>query len=180
MTPTYWLFIQYVAGPPPAAMNDSLPLAVISARPGSAEWIAAADLDPVTLKIPLLESPRAAAGFPSPAADYVEGTLDLNKLLVRNAPATFLVRCRGCSLVDAGIHDGDILVVDRSVTPTGGKIVVAVLDGTLYVKRLRTIRGRMALVSENKAEAEKYPNLYLDQTQENALWGVVTSVVRRL
>lgn len=161
-------------------MYDPALTAVAVARPGSAEWVAPAQLDPGCLVIPLLESPRAAAGFPSPAADYVEDVLDLNKLLVRNAPATFFVRCRGCSLVDAGIHDGDILVVDRSVPATGGKIVVAVLDGALFVKRLRTLRGRMALVSENKAEAEKYPTLYFDEAQENTLWGVVTSVVRRL
>jgi len=130
--------------------------------------------------LPFLEWPRAAAGFPSPAADYVEDALDLNQLLVRNAPATFFVRCRGHSLVDAGIHDGDILVVDRSLTPTGGKIVVAVLDGTLYVKRLRTLQGRKALVSENRAEAASYPPLYFDESQDNTVWGVVTSVVRRL
>lgn len=166
--------------PSPAAMIDPSPLALVTSRPGSAEWVAVADLDPLAVKLPLLESPRAAAGFPSPAADYVEDALDLNKLLVRNAPATFFVRCRGCSLVDAGIHDGDILVVDRSLTPSGGKIVVAVLDGTLYVKRLRMLRGRQALVSENKAESERYPPLYFDETQENTVWGVVTSVVRRL
>lgn len=161
-------------------MYDPALAAIAVARPGSAEWVTAAQLDPSGLMIPLLESPRASAGFPSPAADYVEDDLDLNKLLVRNAPATFFVRCRGCSLVDAGIHDGDILVVDRSVPATGGKIVVAVLDGALFVKRLRTLRGRMALVSENNAEAEKYPTLYFDEAQENTLWGVVTSVVRRL
>lgn len=161
-------------------MHDPSLHLIACARPGSAQWIAAADVDPDALVLPLLESPRAAAGFPSPAADYVEDALDLNKLLVRNAPATFFVRCRGCSLVDAGIHDGDILIVDRSMAATGGRIVVAVLDGTLYVKRLRILRGRMALVSENKAEAEKYPALYFDQTQDNTLWGVVTSVVRRL
>jgi DNA polymerase V len=161
-------------------MHDHSLHLIACARAGSAQWVAAADVDPDALVLPLLESPRAAAGFPSPAADYVEDALDLNKLLVRNAPATFFVRCRGCSLVDAGIHDGDILVVDRSITATGGRIVVAVLDGTLYVKRLRILRGRMALVSENKAEAEKYPALYFDQAQDNTLWGVVTSVVRRL
>lgn len=163
-----------------AAMFDPSPLALVTARPGSAEWVALADLDPLSVQCRLLESPRASAGFPSPAADYVEDTLDLNKLLVRNAPATFFVRCRGCSLVDAGIHDGDTLVVDRSLTPSGGKIVVAVLDGTLYVKRLRTLRGRQALVSENKAESEKYPPLYFDETQENTVWGVVTGVVRQI
>lgn len=161
-------------------MYDPSLIALATARPGSARWAGAAELDPISVAIPLLEWPRASAGFPSPAADYVEDALDLNKLLVRNAPATFFVRCRGCSLLDAGIHDGDILVVDRSIAPTGGRIVVAVLDGTLYVKRLRTLRGRMVLVSENKAESENYPPLYFDETQENTIWGVVTSVVRRL
>lgn len=149
-------------------------------KPGSAQWLGIPDPDPAPLPIRLLRSPSASAGFPSPAADYVEDVLDLNQLLVTNPPATFYFRCRGCSLVDAGIFDGDILVVDRSVPATGGKIVVAVLDGSLYVKRLRNLRGRIALVSENKAEAEKYPALYFDQTQDHQLVGVVTSVVRRL
>ena len=151
-----------------------------SAGPGNAIWLASAEIEPQDCIIPILESPQAQAGFPSPAADYVEELLDLNKLLVTNPPATFFFRCRGCSLVDAGIFDGDVLVVDRSVPATGGRIVVASLDGSLYVKRLKNLRGRMALVSENKAEAASYPTLYFDQSQDNTVWGVVTSIVRRL
>lgn len=167
--------------PTPGSTPIPPPVSTIrTARAGTAMWLALPDPDPVRLPVRLFRSPSASAGFPSPAADYVEDVLDLNQLLVTNPPATFYFRCRGCSLLDAGILDGDILVVDRSVPATGGQIVVAVLDGTLYVKRLRNLRGRMALVSENKAEAEKYPPLYFDQTQDHQLVGVVTSVVRRL
>lgn len=161
-------------------MSAPFPVPLIDVPPGSAEWLAAAANDPPQVSLPVLESPQAAAGFPSPGADYVEDALDLNQMLVRNPPATFFVRCRGQSMLDAGIHDGDVLVVDRSVHPSCGKIVVAVLDGTLFVKRLRTIGGRLALVSENKAEESKYKPMFFDESQENTLWGVVTSVVRKL
>lgn len=127
---------------------------------------------------PLLVSPRIQAGFPSPAADYIEEVLDLNDLLVRNPPATFYVRVQGDSMVDALIFDGDILVVDRSLDATPGRIVVAAADGDLLVKRLRKIRGRLALCSENAARPDYRP-VYLDRTQDSTVWGVVTGLVRK-
>ena len=78
---------------------------------------------------------RISAGFPSPAADYEEGKLDLNKHLVKNPPATFFVRVSGDSMEGAGIHDGDLLIVDRSIEPKSGKVVIAVLDGQLTVSQ---------------------------------------------
>lgn len=166
--------------PTSATPSSSVLPSAFSPWPGTDAWFAVAVSDPVRIPICLVHSPAAAAGFPSPAADYVEDVLDLNQLLITNPPATFFFRCRGQSLVDAGIVDGDILVVDRSVPATGGRIVVAVLDGSLYVKRLRNLRGRLALTSENKAESDQYPPLYFDQSQDHQLIGVVTSVVRRL
>lgn len=148
--------------------------------PSFAAILGSAAVDPPRRRFRLLESPRALAGFPSPAADYVEGALDLNELLVTNAPATFFVRASGRSQIDIGIFDGDILQVDRSVLPVNGRLVVAVVDGTLFVKEFRRAAERIALVSNNAAEACAYPPLYLDQAQEHAIWGCVVSVIRKL
>lgn len=136
--------------------------------------------DAPPLELPLQESPGLQAGFPSPAGEYVEDTLDLNKLLIRNAPATFFAIVRGHSLVDSGILDRDIVVVDRSLEGEPGRIVVAVADGDLYIKRLRLLGGRMALCSENAAQAADYPPMFCDNYQELNLWGVVTGLVRKL
>ncbi|WP_420429455.1 LexA family protein [Algiphilus sp.] len=139
---------------------------------------AAPGRDPVAL--PYVHSPPPQAGFPSPAADYVEDALDLHTLMVRNPPATFYVRVRGESMKDAGIHDQDILVVDRSLDPAPGRIVVAVVDGDFYVKRLtRLASGVMALASENEQEVDRYPDIRLDRGQDVTIWGVVTGAIRR-
>ena len=124
--------------------------------------------------LPLFLS-RIPAGFPSPADDFIESALDLNAYLVRNPAATFMVRVSGDSMIGAGIHDGDILVVDRSEEPSHGKIVVAVLDGELTVKRLHLKNGERLLVPENP----RYKAVRLEAEQELHVWGVVTSVVRR-
>lgn len=146
----------------------------------TALWIGLADDEPAPLWLPLVASPSPQAGFPSPAADYVEETLDLNQLMVRNPPATFFVRVRGESMVDARIFDGDVLSVDRSIDPRHGSIVVASHSGDLYVKRLaRLTGGRMALISENKAAADRYPPLYLELAEDCTIWGVVTGSIRR-
>lgn len=130
--------------------------------------------------LPYVHSPPPQAGFPSPAADYVEDALDLHTLMVRNPPATFYVRVRGESMKDAGIHDQDILVVDRSMDAAPGRIVVAVVDGDFYVKRLtRFASGVMALASENEQEADRYPDIRLDRVQDITIWGVVTGAIRR-
>ena len=139
---------------------------------------AAPGREPVAL--PYVHSPPPQAGFPSPAADYVEDALDLHTLMVRNPPATFYVRVRGESMKDAGIHDQDILVVDRSLDPVTGRIVVAVVDGDFYVKRLsRLASGVMALASENEQEVDRYPDIRLDRGQDVTIWGVVTGAIRR-
>lgn len=132
------------------------------------------------LTIPMFESPRPQAGFPSPAADYVEERIDLNELLIRNPPATFCVRIAGDSMIDMGLLDGDIVTVDRSLEPRPGKVVVAAYDGSIFIKKLRKIGGRLALCSENQKQQADYPPMYLDQAQEHTVWGVVTGVVRTL
>ena len=148
-----------------------------SSRSASAVRFATAALQPPLRRRPLLETPRIQAGFPSPAQDYADSSLDLNQLLVRNPPATFYVKVQGDSMADALIFDGDILCVDRSIDALPGRIVVAAVDSELLVKRLRRIEGRLALCSENAARPEYRP-VFLDAAQETLLWGVVTGSVR--
>lgn len=110
------------------------------------------------------------AGFPSPAQDYFDGRLDLNKHLIADFTSTFLVRVSGHSMEGAGISDGDELVVDRSLTPADGNVVVAVLDGELTVKRFRSAGGLVRLVAENP----DYPDIDIPELGELTIWGVVT------
>jgi DNA polymerase V len=119
---------------------------------------------------------RISAGFPSPAADYEEGKLDLNKHLIKNPPATFIVRAAGDSMEGAGIHNGDLLIVDRSIEPKSGHVIIAVLDGQLTVKRLRIYRGKYSLEPENKL----YPVQKITKEMEFEVWGVVTNVIHPL
>jgi DNA polymerase V len=116
------------------------------------------------------------AGFPSPAADYEQDKLDLNKHLVKNPAATFFVRVTGDSMIGAGIHDGDLLVVDRSLEPRDKNIVIAVLDGELTVKRIRLTRGKIILEPEN----ENYFAQEIGRENEFEVWGVVTNVIHKL
>lgn len=124
---------------------------------------------------PLFLNP-VAAGFPSPADDYIERRLDLNEHLVRNPPATFFVRAQGDSMLGAGIHDGDILVVDRSIPPVHNKVVIAAVHGELTVKRLWMRDGMTVLRPENPA----YPPLDMTGVEQFEVWGVVTSVIHSL
>lgn len=116
------------------------------------------------------------AGFPSPADDYVERTLDLNEHLIRREASTFFVRVAGHSMTGAGIHDGDLLVVDRAVEPTDGAIVVAALDGELTVKRYRIHEERPYLVPES----EEHSPLRIQPGQELVVWGVVQHVIHEV
>jgi DNA polymerase V len=131
--------------------------------------------DATKCKRPLFMVP-VAAGFPSPAEDYIEGKLDLNKHLVKHPAATFFVKVAGDSMVDAGIHPGDILIVDRSLEPADKKVVIAVVDGELTVKRIRMKKGRVRLVPEN----EKYKPIEIENDMKFDIWGVVTNVIHSL
>lgn len=123
-----------------------------------------------------LYAARVAAGFPSPADDYIEGKLDLNEHLVKRPAATFFVRVEGDSMIGAGIHSGDILVVDRSLKPCHGKIVIAVLDGELTVKRLEQRKGVLRLLPENNS----FPVVEITDAMDFMIWGVVTNVIHSL
>jgi DNA polymerase V len=119
---------------------------------------------------------KVAAGFPSPADDYVEKTLDLNELLVQKPAATFFVRAQGLSMLGAGIHHNDILVVDRSIEPVSGHIVICALNGELTVKRLDRHHSQWQLKAENPA----YSDIAIHDDLELVIWGVVTNVIHPL
>jgi len=123
-----------------------------------------------------LYSDRIAAGFPSPADDYVDDRIDLNQHLIRHKEATFFLRVQGDSMLGAGIHDGDLLIVDRALEATDGKVVIAAIDGELTVKRLSIQGKRVRLMPENPA----FRPIELQEGQELVIWGVVTNVVHGL
>lgn len=130
-------------------------------------------------ELPFVQSPAPQAGQSTPLGDVVEEAADLHQMLVRNPAQSFLVRVQGESMIDALIFDQDLLVVDRSIEPSSGRIVVATWDGDLYVKRLRQRDGVPCLVSENEERAADYPDMPLDGRVEARLWGCVTGGVRR-
>lgn len=138
------------------------------------EAIAAPDLS-TRYKLPIFLG-RLPAGFPSPADDYLEGKLDITKHLVKHPAATFYVRVSGDSMVGAGIHSGDLLVVDRSLEPKNGNVIVAALDGDLTVKRLYKRNGVVRLLPENK----EYQPIEIQDGQSFEIWGVVTNVIHPL
>jgi len=114
-----------------------------------------------------------SAGFPSPADDYIEGRLDLNQHLIRHPAATFFVRVDGDSMIDAGIHPGDILIVDRALEPKDRNVVIANINGELTVKRIRIKYKKILLMPEN----ENYPPLPIPADMDFQVWGVVTYVI---
>jgi DNA polymerase V len=126
-------------------------------------------------ELPLFACP-VSAGFPSPAEDYLEGQLDLNQHLVKHPAATFFVRVSGDSMIGAGIHSRDILIVDRSLEATNNKVVIAIVNGELAVKRLRIENEKIYLVSEN----DNYPLLLITEAMDFEIWGVVTNVIHAL
>ena len=125
--------------------------------------------------VPYLLS-RISAGFPSPADDYIENNLSLSELLIKNNLSTFLMKTSGDSMMDVGINDGDILVVDRSIEPKNRDIVIAILEGNLTVKRLLfKTNGSVVLKSENTA----YKDIKIPESADLEIWGVVTSAIHQ-
>lgn len=116
------------------------------------------------------------AGCPAPADDHMEQGINLNHHLIRNPASTFMVRISGNSMIDAGIYEGDEIIVDRSIPASHGKIVVAVVDNELTVKRLHNKNGEIKLLAEN----ERYPDIILAGDQALSIWGVVTRVLHRV
>lgn len=127
-----------------------------------------------SLRIPLLTA-IVDAGFPSPADDHLERFIDLNEELVRNKASTYFVRVQGESMRDAGIHTGDVLVVDRSVTPKDKQIVVAMIDGDFTVKRFRKYGEKVFLEAANP----DFPSIQIGENQELVIWGAVTYIIHK-
>ena len=114
-----------------------------------------------------------SAGFPSPADDYLEGKLDLNQHLIKHEAATFFVKVKGDSMIDAGIHCGDLLIVDRALEATDNSVVIAVVNGELTVKRLSKRDGGLSLTPANG----DYPPIPITTFTDFEVWGVVTHVI---
>jgi DNA polymerase V len=115
------------------------------------------------------------AGFPSPADDYIEASIDLNKHLITHPAATFFVKVEGESMIDAQIMPGDTLIVNRALEPVDGKIVIAVIDGEFTVKRIRRHKKSVWLIADNP----RFPPIKFKKIQECHIWGVVTYVIHK-
>ena len=117
-----------------------------------------------------------SAGFPSPADDFKETRISLDRELVKNKEATFYARVSGDSMIGAGISDGDLLVIDRSLNPENGKIAVCLVDGDFTVKRIKKEKNKLYLVPENK----KYESIEIKEENELIIWGIVEYVIKKV
>jgi len=117
-----------------------------------------------------------SAGFPSPADDFKEIRISLDKELVKNRDATFYARVSGESMVGAGLDDGDLLVIDRSLNPENGKIAVCFIDGEFTVKRIKKEKNKLYLLPENK----KYKPIEMREENELIIWGIVEYVIKKV
>ena len=130
---------------------------------------------PLLINLPLFTS-KVSAGFPSPADDHLEASIDLNQHYIKHPAATFFVKVQGHSMIDAGIHNGDMLVVDRSLEAQSGSIVIAVVDGELTVKRLLLDGHEIWLMPENR----QYQPIQIKEGMDLHIWGVVAHVIHSL
>lgn len=127
------------------------------------------------VELPLL-SPQVSAGFPSPAEDYTDNTIDLNKELIKNPYATFLARVKGFSMKEAGIEPGDILVIDKSLEPEDNKIAVCFLDGEFVLKRIKTDKNCAWLMPANK----DFAPIKITEDNNFCVWGIVTYIIKKM
>ncbi len=126
------------------------------------------------LALPFFQS-LISAGFPSPCDDYLDLKIDLNKQLIDNPSATFFARVTGDSMIDAGIYEGDILIIDRSLEPTDQDIAICYLDGEFTVKRIQKEKHHLYLLPANPA----YPPIHITEHNQFLIWGVVTYVIHK-
>ena len=117
-----------------------------------------------------------SAGFPSPAQDFMETTIDLNTELTKNPLSTFFIKVSGNSMIDAGINDKDVLIVDRSLEPGDGKITICLIDGEFTVKRLKLETDSLYLMPENKS----YEPIKVTEENQLVIWGIVTYVIKKV
>ena len=115
------------------------------------------------------------AGFPSPAQDYLDLKIDLHEELIRNADATFFGRVVGDSMVSESIDEGDVLIVDKSITARPGDVVISSVNGEFTVKRYELLNGCPALIAGNP----RFPPIYIGEWDEFVIWGVVTYVIKK-
>lgn len=127
------------------------------------------------LEIPIF-TPPVSAGFPSPAEDYTDRSIDLNKELIKNPYATFLARVKGFSMKDAGIEPDDILVIDKSLEPENNKIAVCFIDGEFVLKRIKKGKDCVWLMPENK----DFNPIKITEENDFCVWGIVTYVIKKL
>lgn len=127
------------------------------------------------LKIPFIPD-GVSAGFPSPAADFMENNIDLNKELTENPLATFYIKVKGNSMIDAGINDKDVLVVDRSLEPQNNKIAICFIDGEFTVKRIVLEKDCLYLMPAN----DNYSPIKVTDENELIIWGIVTYVIKKM
>lgn len=127
------------------------------------------------LRIPYINE-GVSAGFPSPAADFMETNIDLNKELSENPLATFYIKVKGNSMIDAGINDKDVLVVDRSLEPKNNKIAICCIDGEFTVKRIQVEKDYMYLLPENPS----YKPILVTEENQLIIWGMVTYVIKKV
>ena len=127
------------------------------------------------IKIPFVKE-GVSAGFPSPAGDFMEMNIDLNKELSENILATFYIKVKGNSMIDAGINDKDVLVVDRSLEPQNNKIAICFIDGAFTVKRIKLQKKELYLMPENP----KYEPIKVTEDNQFLIWGIVTYVIKAL
>ena len=126
-------------------------------------------------QLPRMAQDGIHAGFPSPATDYMTQAIDLNRELVRHPAATFYGRVVGDSMIDAGVDEGDIVVIDRSLDPRDGDMAVCFVDGEFTLKYLRFHDGGLTLEPAN----EKYPSIEVDEGSDFKMWGVVTYIIKK-
>ena len=127
------------------------------------------------LRIPYIDF-GVSAWFPSPAMDFMETAIDLNKALSENPLATFYIKVDGNSMIDAGINDKDVLVVDRSLEPQNNKIAVCFIDGEFTVKRIQLKKNELWLMPENP----KYNPIKINEENQLIVWGIVTYVIKKV
>ncbi len=132
-------------------------------------------LTDTTLELPFVDD-GISAGFPSPALDFIDLTIDLNKHLIKHPSATFYGRVKGVSLKNAGISDGDLLIIDRSLEPVNGKIAVCYIDGEFTAKRIQLSKNEILLIPEN----EDYQPIKVTEENNFLIWGIVTHVIKSL
>ena len=118
--------------------------------------------------------PFIMAGFPSPAEDFTDLSISLDKVLIKNPPSTFMAYVEGDSMISMGIHHGDIVIVDRSLTPCDGDIIVAVLEGEFLIKQFSKTKTHIKLIPHNS----KYPIIYINEDTDFQVWGIVVHSIR--